>query len=152
MTFDSFGVRNRNSQFEDFVTFIEHETHDSWEYDGMSVELDPTVDFNNDKTFQYFSPKLVEKSSKTQLTLLRKALKILKPGKELVYSTCSVLAQENEDIVNQLLKENNAELISIDFEGKDELPLLPTKLPGTLCVCPNELYEGFFVALIKKNR
>ena len=86
------------------------------------------------------------------MTLLRKALKILKPGKELVYSTCSVLAQENEDIVNQLLKENNAELISIDFEGKDELPLLPTKLPGTLCVCPNELYEGFFVALIKKNR
>ena len=111
-----------------------------------------TLDFSNDKTFQYFTPKLVEKSSKTQLALLRKAIKILKPGKELVYSTCSILAQENEDVVNQVLKENNAELVPIDFDGMDELPVLPTKLAGTLCVCPNELYEGFFVAKIRKNK
>ena len=32
----------------------------------------------------------------------------------------------------------------------DEIPLLPTKIEGTLCVCPTELYEGFFVAKIKK--
>ena len=111
-----------------------------------------TLDFSNDKTFQYFTPKLVEKYSKTQLALLRKAIKILKPGKELVYSTCSILAQENEDVVNQVLKENNAELVPIDFDGMDELPVLPTKLAGTLCVCPNELYEGFFVAKIRKNK
>lgn len=109
-----------------------------------------TLDFDNDKTFQFFTPTLVQKSSKTQLTLLRKAIKVLKPGKELVYSTCSILAQENEDIVNHVLKENNAELVPIDFEGKEELPLLPTKLPGTICVCPNDRYEGFFVAKIKK--
>lgn len=109
-----------------------------------------TLDFNDDKTFKYFTPRLVEKSSKTQLTLLRKALKILKPGKELVYSTCSILSCENEDVVNQVLKENNAELVPISFEGMEELPVLPTKLPGTICVCPNELYEGFFVAKIRK--
>ena len=109
-----------------------------------------TLDLSNDKTFQYFTPKLVEKSSKTQLALLRKAIKILKPGKELVYSTCSILAQENENIVNQILKESNVELVPIDFDGMSELPVLPTKLLGTLCVCPNELYEGFFVAKIRK--
>ena len=110
-----------------------------------------TLDFNDDKTFQYFTPKLVEKSSKTQLALLRKALKILKHGKELIYSTCSILACENEDVVNQILKENNAELVPISFEGMEKLPVLPTKLAGTICVCPNELYEGFFVAKIKKK-
>ena len=109
-----------------------------------------TLDLSNDKTFQYFTPKLVEKSSKTQLALLRKAIKILKPVKELVYSTCSILAQENENIVNQILKESNVELVPIDFDGMSELPVLPTKLLGTLCVCPNELYEGFFVAKIRK--
>ena len=109
-----------------------------------------TLDFNNEKTFQYFSKKLVEKSSKTQLTLLRKALKILKPGKELVYSTCSILAEENEDIINTILKEVDAEIIPIDFMGKDEIELLPTKIQGTMCVAPNEFYEGFFVAKIRK--
>ena len=110
-----------------------------------------TLNFNDDKTFQYFTPKLVDKSSKTQLALLRKAMKILKSGKELVYSTCSILSCENEDVVNQILKENNAELVPISFMGMVELPLLPTKLAGTICVCPNELYEGFFVAKIKKK-
>ena len=109
-----------------------------------------TLDFNNEKTFQYFSQKLVEKSSKTQLTLLRKALKILKPGKELVYSTCSILAEENEDIINTILKESDIEIVPIDFLGKNEIELLPTKIPGTICVAPNELYEGFFVAKIRK--
>ena len=109
-----------------------------------------TLDFNNEKTFQYFSQKLVEKSSKTQLTLLRKALKILKPGKELVYSTCSILAEENEEIVAKILKEENAEIVPIEFTGKDEIEILPTKLAGTMCVAPNEYYEGFFVAKIRK--
>ena len=31
------------------------------------------------------------------------------------------------------------------------LPLLPSSLPGTLVVAPNEHFEGFFVAAIKKR-
>ena len=76
--------------------------------------------------------------------------KILKPGKELVYSTCSILAEENEDIINTILKEVDAEIIPIDFIGKDEIELLPTKIQGTMCVAQNEFYEGFFVAKIRK--
>lgn len=109
-----------------------------------------TLDLKNESTFKYFSQKLVEKSSKAQLALLKKALKILKPGKELVYSTCSILSCENEEIVIQALKGINAEIVPIEFKGKEELPLLETKLSGTLCVCPNELYEGFYIAKIKK--
>ena len=110
-----------------------------------------TLNLNDVKAFKYFSPKLVEKSSKTQLTLLKKALQILKPGKELVYSTCSILACENEEIVKKALKGVNAEIVPIEFEGINDLPLLSTKLEGTLCVCPNELYEGFFIAKIRKK-
>lgn len=110
-----------------------------------------TLDYTSENTFKYFSQKLVEKSAKTQLTMLKKALKILKPGKEMVYSTCSILAKENEDIVSQALRSANAEIVPIEFEGMNELPLLPVKIQGTLCVCPNELYEGFFIAKIRKN-
>lgn len=110
-----------------------------------------TLNINDENTFKYFTSNLIEKSTKVQLTLLKKALKILKPGKEMVYSTCSILKCENEEIVNKALKEANAQIVPIDFKGIEKLPLLPTTIPGTLCVCPNDLYEGFYIAKIMKN-
>ncbi len=98
-----------------------------------------------------FTKKLIEKSQKAQLELLNKAVKILKQGQEMVYSTCSILNVENEEIVNKILKNNKVEIVPIEFEGKEKLPLLPTKIDGTLCVMPTELYEGFFIAKIKKS-
>ena len=109
------------------------------------------IDKENADAFKYFSAKLVEKSTKAQLALLKKAIQILKPGKEIVYSTCSILACENEDIISQILKSSKAEIIPIEFEGINDLPLLPTKLKGTVCVCPNDLYEGFFIAKLRKK-
>lgn len=111
-----------------------------------------TLNLDDENVFKYFTPKLIEKSTKAQTALLRKALKILKSGKEMVYSTCSILSCENEDIVNKILKEANTEIVPIMFEGMDDLPLLPVKIPGTLCVCPNKLYEGFFIAKIRKRK
>lgn len=111
-----------------------------------------TIDLNNERTYKNFAEKLVEKSTKSQLTLLRKALKILKTGHEMVYSTCSILQEENEDILDKVLKEFDIEIIPIEIKGMEEIPTLPTKIKGTLCVCPNKYYEGFFVAKIRKNK
>ena len=105
-------------------------------------------DINLEKTF---TKKLIEKSQKAQLELLNKAVKILKQGQEMVYSTCSILNVENEEIVSKILKNNKVEIVPIEFKGKEELPLLPTKIDGTLCVMPTELYEGFFIAKIRKS-
>lgn len=105
-------------------------------------------DVNLEKTF---TKKLIEKSKKAQIELLSKAVKILKQGQEMIYSTCSILNVENEEIVSKILKNNKVEIVPIEFEGKEELPLLPTKIDGTLCVMPTELYEGFFIAKIRKS-
>lgn len=109
-----------------------------------------TLNRNDINLKQTFTPKLIQKCVSSQITLLRKAIKILKPGKEMVYSTCSILACENEDIVNKILKETNTEIVPITFDGIEDLPMLPTKIKGTICVAPNELYEGFFIAKIRK--
>ncbi len=109
-----------------------------------------TLNSEDNNIFKYFTTKLIEKTTKSQITLLKKALKILKPGSEMVYSTCSILEKENEEIVKKAIAGANAEIVPIDFKGIEDLPLLPTSLNGTLCVCPNELYEGFFIAKIKK--
>ena len=107
-----------------------------------------TLDFNDNNIEKYFSKQLIDRSSSVQKTLLSKAIKLLKPGHEMVYSTCSILSCENEDIIVHSIKNENVEIVPIHFEGMEELPLLPTKIHGTLCVCPTDLYEGFFVAKI----
>lgn len=109
-----------------------------------------TLDYNDANVEKYFTEQLIERSSKTQKTLLCKAIKLLKPGHEMVYSTCSILDCENEDVVASVIKNGNIEIVPINFEGMEELPILPTKISGTLCVKPTELYEGFFVAKIKR--
>lgn len=110
-----------------------------------------TLDFNDNNIEKYFSKQLIDRSSSVQKTLLSKAIKLLKPGHEMVYSTCSILSCENEDIIVHSIKNENVEIVPIRFEGMEELPLLPTKIHGTLCVCPTDLYEGFFVAKIRKK-
>jgi len=62
----------------------------------------------------------------------------------MVYSTCSILPEENEAQVQAVLDSGQMELLPIVLDGIETLPLLPSRLAGTLCVCPNEKYEGFF--------
>lgn len=110
-----------------------------------------TLNIEDMKFEKNFTEQLIEKSIKTQESLLKKAIKILKPGHEMVYSTCSILSSENEDVINRVIRNTDAEIVPIYFDGIEQLPLLPTKINGTLCICPTELYEGFFVAKIRKN-
>lgn len=110
-----------------------------------------TIYMDNLKTYQGITEQLLRKTTQSQTALLKKALKILKPGHEMVYSTCSILQEENEEIIEQALKGVKAEIVPIDMQGIEEIPKLPIKIKGTLCVCPNEYYEGFFVAKIKKK-
>lgn len=94
-----------------------------------------------------FSEQYLEKCVRMQEALLKKALKLLKRGGTLVYSTCSVLKEENEELLARVLPTAGARLVPI--EPYADLPLLPS-MAGTVAVCPNELYEGFFVAKITK--
>ena len=173
---------------------------------------------------QRFAPDLLARTARTQRALLARALEAVPAGGVVTYSTCSVLADENEDVVQAALdrallsgvsddesasnRSANAggrgrrrggkkggrgrkdtaraarfgalddgwdtegaapgpaaqasrgsagarrspacELIPLDPERFTGVPLLPTRVPGTLCVCPTDRYEGFFVAQLKK--
>ncbi len=109
-----------------------------------------TLNVNDPKLEKTFTMQLINKCKSAQLQLLKKAIKALKPGKEMIYSTCSILSIENEEIINSILKTEKVEIVPITFNGIEDLPLLPTSIAGTLCVCPNELYEGFFIVKIRK--
>ena len=98
-----------------------------------------------------FNDKNLKKTASLQKAMLKKALNLLKKGHSMTYSTCSVLKQENEDVVSDAIKSGNYYIEEIDEVAFKDVPTLPTSLKGTLCVKPNELYEGFFVAKITKK-
>ena len=112
-----------------------------------------TINLDNEKLEKIFTEELVARSVKIQLELLKKAITILKPGHEMIYSTCSILKEENEENLAKILKNGKAELVPIDIENEifKDIMLLPVNTQGTVCVCPNELYEGFFIAKIRKK-
>ena len=103
-----------------------------------------------DNSLKHFNKNLIKNSVETQQKLLEKALQILKQNSTMIYSTCSILYEENESQLEKLLKQTKIEIIPIDENLFKDIPKLPTKIKGTICVLPNNLYEGFFVAKIKK--
>ena len=109
-----------------------------------------TIDLQDDKLEKNFTIQLIQKSTEVQVALLKKAINLLKEEKEMIYSTCSILSNENEDILQKIIEEKKIEIIPIKLKGMEKIPLLPTKIEGTLCVMPNQFYEGFFVAKIRK--
>ena len=96
------------------------------------------------------TPDWLRKTAATQKALLQKALRLLSPGHEMVYSTCSILRMENEDVLKAVLPGAKAEIVPIEHEMVNHLPLLPVNIPGVLCVRPDSLHEGFFAAKIRK--
>ena len=93
------------------------------------------------------SEKLIQNSAILQEKLLKKALRLLKSGSLMVYSTCSVLRQENEEVLKKVLKAGEVELLPIELPF--EVPQLAS-LENTLLVAPDGLFEGFFCALFRK--
>ena len=53
------------------------------------------------------------------------------------------------EIVEKILSLGNLEIVPIDEEYFKDVPLLPVNIRGTICVCPSDLYEGFFVAKLR---
>ena len=110
-----------------------------------------TINLGDENLSQYFTEELINRSVNTQYKLLKKAVKVLKTGHEMVYSTCSILEEENENNVKRIIRENNVEIIPIDLGIIKGIKTLTTKLPGTVVIAPSEKYEGFFIAKLRKK-
>ena len=110
-----------------------------------------TINLDDERTYNNFNEELINRSIKTQKELLRKAIRILKTKGELIYSTCSILKEENENNIQEILKLPNIQLVPIKSDCIKNIQTLPTSIPGTICVCPTNLYEGFFIAKLAKK-
>lgn len=112
------------------------------------------------KTLMIWNPNMVKRLSRLQKRLLRRAFSLLKPGGTLVYSTCTLEPEEDEEVITHLLEnEPDAYLEDIEldinrsepiksFEGK----VYHEDVSKCLRLYPQDNNtEGFFVAKIRKN-
>ncbi len=101
--------------------------------------------------------KDIEEISKTQKQILKNCSQYLKKGGKLVYSTCSILKEENEDIINEFLENNkNFEIEKIDLSKNDkiidkEFFKKYQKDDKYLQVYQNDYTDGFFICKLTKN-
>lgn len=112
------------------------------------------------KTLLIWNEEMIKKISKQQLQLAEAAFNVLKPGGEMVYSTCSLEPEENEGVVSHLLSHFKCKTISVKLPGlKVSPPIMEfdgvkyhSGVKNVLRIWPQDNdTEGFFVAKIKKS-
>ncbi len=84
-----------------------------------------------------------------QYKILENSAKYLKTGGEILYSTCTVLKRENEDVVEKFLENNtNFSLVPIELTGT-----LERKNNGFITFYPHkDGVDGFFIAKLKREK
>ena len=86
-----------------------------------------------------------------QLQILRSALRLLAPGGRLLYSTCSVLPQENEQVVAHLL-ESEPGLRAAPLPTLQLAPGAAARGPGAQLIPGAEAgTDGFYYACVEKT-
>ncbi len=95
-------------------------------------------------------PEDLQEICKIQKIILENCSKYLKTGGELVYSTCSILEEENENIIKEFVKKNqNFEIKKV----KNTIKIFENfiKKEGYISIKPTEKNDGFFICkLVKK--
>ena len=97
---------------------------------------------------RYKDLKETEDLPELQLGILRNQARYVKPGGVLIYSTCTILKRENEEVVRAFLDENKAFAL-------EALPLpdsLSQDHTGMLTLLPGEFdTDGFFISRLRRS-
>ena len=89
-----------------------------------------------------------------QKRILESAARLVKPGGRLIYATCSLIAEENQDQVNAFLKANpDFTLLPIAGVWREAVGETPCPATGdTLSLTPARNHtDGFFVAVMERK-
>ena len=113
------------------------------------------------ESFQYWSPRKIKEMSRVQKRLLFSAVRALRPGGRLVYSTCTFAPEENEAVVAKILR-RFAGILEVE---EVDLPIrnlqsgmaewggrsYPEELSAARRVLPDGLFEAFFICRLRKT-
>lgn len=98
------------------------------------------------------TPQSIEELKTKQAAILSSAANLLKPGGRLVYATCSLLHEENQEIIEHFLSENShfARLDCASVLSKQNIPLDTGEYLQLSPVLHNT--DGFFAAILERRK
>ncbi len=109
---------------------------------------------NDVSTYRNWSLKTVRQLSKLQKKLIKSAYEALKTNGIMVYSTCTLNKEENENVLQWALENLNLKLLDINLDFKDKMngfnEGLDVNINKSIRVLPSKDKEGFFIAKFKK--
>lgn len=103
----------------------------------------PDVFLNKDES-------CISELAATQRQILENAAKYLKVGGAMVYSTCTLFEEENENVVHDFL-EKDVDFVLEHISGLEKIDggkYLDNK--GMIQILPHDEYDGFFIAKIRR--
>lgn len=119
-----------------------------------------TIAMKEPRTYRGWNKTIVRRHSKLQKELLESGINALKPGGILVYSTCTISPEENEEVIDEIInKYKNLRILELNFTLKNSISGITKyrnntynrNLSKALRVIPDEYMEGFFLCKIRKK-
>ncbi|WP_461453568.1 RsmB/NOP family class I SAM-dependent RNA methyltransferase [Mucilaginibacter sp.] len=105
--FQQAGLRKYQKKLLDLTQNPDQEMHD-YAFDGIILDAPCSGSGTWGRTpemIAQFHPSKIEFFQRLQKSIAQNVARFIKPGKPLIYITCSAFRSENEDVVNYLVKE-----------------------------------------------
>ncbi len=114
--------------------------------------------WDDPSSYRHWTRRKVREASRKQKSLAMSGYAALKPGGCMLYSTCSFAPEENELVVEHLLKRTDARLVETGELPCNTIPgltrwgsrTLREELALSARIVPDEVWDGFYLAKIEK--
>ncbi|MGM5485294.1 MAG: RsmB/NOP family class I SAM-dependent RNA methyltransferase [Nanobdellota archaeon] len=117
-------------------------------FDKVLLDAPCSGNYSNDEGwFEKRDIGMIESNAEEQKDLITSAFDVLKPGGEMVYSTCSLEIEENEKVIEFALEKFDMELMDVNTTAGE--PGLTERTRRCRRFWPPET-QGFFIARLKK--
>ena len=93
------------------------------------------------------TPELIRELPALQLAILESAAEAVKPGGILVYSTCTIAHEENQDVVNSFLQAHQEFVLE---NAGERLPV-PRREAMVQLYPQRDGTDGFFIACMRRR-
>ncbi len=154
------GVQNVSCKLTDARRFRSAELFDKVLVDAP-CSSESRFHADEPKSMGYWSPRKIKDMVHKQKGLLLAASRFVKPGGTLVYSTCTFAPEENEGVLDWVLKKTDGrlEVVPSTIEGVVSYPAImewegkkySDQLKNIFRVLPDAIMEGFFIAKLFKK-
>jgi tRNA (cytosine49-C5)-methyltransferase len=116
---------------------------------------------HSDKDVMGWSVAHIKRLQQEQKRIISQAWQLLRPGGTLVYSTCTMAPEEDEAVIDYLLRtHDDARVVPLDLQPSNRIPTVmewngktySSEVQGCMRLKPSDNIEAFFVGKLQKSQ